>query len=343
MRMAAAIDRYVADQFADGRFTSPVTEEGYRYTLAAHADDCANRDPRYTDRNDVMRTLARWQHPNSRRLKRAHLISFYDWLLETGERIDNPARQTRRPRKQPTRVQRLTLDEVVALSDAVRTNRERRLVDLGLFAGLRASELTGLQGRHFRRPGWVWVSPDVGKGGKGRYVPVCEQLAATWWEIATRVGDDEFVLQAVVEGQYVSARKRVPVPSRPMSYRALHQLVGRLGVRAGISHPVHPHLLRHAFGERVANFTGDIRIAQAALGHADITATQVYTGAPSLDQLAEAFRGFGYRAPVTASAGLVVPGGRLHEQSAGSALEGLLSVLWCRPGLRAIARGMVAS
>lgn len=336
MRMTTEIDRYVAEQWADGRFASPATEQSYRYTLSAHAEDCANRDPRFTDRDDVIRTLARWQHPNSRRLKRAHLISFYSWLMENGERKDNPARQTRRPRKRPTRVKRLTLNEVMALSDAVRTNRERRLVDLGLFAGLRASELTGMQGRHFRRPGFVWVSPDIGKGGKERYVPVCEQLGSTWWEIAQKVGDDEYVLQAVVEGQYSRARKRLPDPSRPMSYRALHQLVGRLGARAGVSHPVHPHLLRHAFGERVANYCGDIRIAQAVLGHDDLSATQIYTGKPSLDQLAEAFRGFGYRAE-----GASVPLAAVYTQeSAGSALSGVLRALWLNQGLRRVAREM---
>ena len=52
--------------------------------------------------------------------------------------------------------------------DAARGIRERRAISLGLCAGLRNAELRGLQGRHFERPGLIWVSADIAKGRRER-------------------------------------------------------------------------------------------------------------------------------------------------------------------------------
>jgi site-specific recombinase XerC len=104
MRFSAAVDAYVDDMRLQGRMNSPATERDYRSTLNAHGEDVGNRDPRYVGRDDVKRTWARWPHPSSRRKNRAILVSFYDWLVEEGERPANPARQTRRPKARPTSV-----------------------------------------------------------------------------------------------------------------------------------------------------------------------------------------------------------------------------------------------
>jgi hypothetical protein len=48
--------------------------------------------------------------------------------------------------------------------------------------------------------------------------------------------------------------------------------------------------MRHSFGDHVACIAG-IKSAQALLGHADVGTTQIYTAAPTLDELAAAIRG----------------------------------------------------
>ena len=47
--------------------------------------------------------------------------------------------------------------------------------------------------------------------------------------------------------------------------------------QAGLSTPVHPHMLRHSFASHVLQSSGDLRAVQELLGHANITTTQVYT------------------------------------------------------------------
>ena len=49
--------------------------------------------------------------------------------------------------------------------------------------------------------------------------------------------------------------------------------------------------MRHAFGDHVTRHAG-ITNAQALLGHADVGTTQMYTGAPTLDELAAAIEGY---------------------------------------------------
>ena len=353
MRFTAAIDLYVQDMWADGRFNSELTERHYRRTLGWHADDVGNRDPRTTSRDDVTVTLRRWQQPNTRSVHRAHLVSFYDWALETGIRKDNPARQTRRPRTRKPRVYRLTRDEVRAFRAAARPGRERRIVDFGVLTGLRADELLNLQGRHLRRPGWVWVSADIAKGKqKDRYVPVLAELEPTFRECAETLGDSDYVLAHRQAGRHGPNRVDVWDPSMPMRYPALRRAVVAIGRRAGIRAGVSPHMMRHAFGDHIARYAG-LKVAQFVLGHESVGTTEGYTGEPTLDEVAAALADFGFgegRLPPQDRPGtpLVVAEVRSGlecgvcgwERVCARKLAPTLAWLWLNPGFREAARGM---
>jgi len=68
-----------------------------------------------------------------------------------------------------------------------------------------------------------------------------------------------------------------------------------VGRRAGIAAPLHPHLLRHAYADHIAKHAG-VRNAQALLGHATISTTEIYLGAPTPDELKTAVEGFSFGA-----------------------------------------------
>jgi site-specific recombinase XerD len=295
MRFDVAIDEYVADMQAQGRMNSAATERDYRLVLYAHADDVDNRDPRYTGRDDVKLTLRRWLHPNSHRKNRSILISFYDWMVEEGKRPHNPARQTPRPRRRPTTTHRLSREEVTALLEAVLDERERRAIYLGVYAGLRNGELRGLRGRHFERPGFIWVSADIGKGGKERWIPVTDELAVVVDRIRLHVESDEYVLPAQRWRDPPANREKTDNLKRPSSSQALRSLVRRVADRAGISGRIYPHLLRHAFAEEMTRHAG-LRNAQHMMGHADSRTTEIYLGKPTPDELMAAIQGFTFGA-----------------------------------------------
>jgi integrase len=63
----------------------------------------------------------------------------------------------------------------------------------------------------------------------------------------------------------------------PLTPKAFHGLVERIGKRAGLSIHVHPHMLRHGCGYALANAGHDTRAIQAWLGHRNIQHTVRYT------------------------------------------------------------------
>ena len=160
--------------------------------------------------------------------------------------------------------------------------------------GARRAELLGFQGRHFRRPDLTHFSADIAKGGRERWVPVVPELAPIVGEIQ-RLDDDDYVL--------CEQRWRDPGTNRqidckrkyPTSPQVLWRLVREVGKRAGIRHPIRPHLLRHAFADYIAEAAGDVRIAQLLLGHADLGTTQTYLGQPSIERLLLAVQSLRFR------------------------------------------------
>lgn len=225
MTFGHAIDLYIKDMWAEGRITSAKTEVSYRACLNLHAEDVGNRDPRYTNRDGVKRTLRRWTNPNTQRVRRGCLVSFYDWAMQELEpgRKDNPARQTRAPRTKKPTVYRMTRQEAAAFMLAAQTQREQRIAYLGIGAGLRLQEIQGLQGRHFKRAGYIWISADIGKGGRERWIPVLVDLFPLVEDIRATVAADEYVIPA----------QRWRDPGRTQDQDGATQAAG---VEAGVPH-----------------------------------------------------------------------------------------------------------
>lgn len=63
----------------------------------------------------------------------------------------------------------------------------------------------------------------------------------------------------------------------PFTTAGFRKMVARLGVAANFDFPVHPHMLRHACGYKLANDGVDTRSLQAYLGHRNIQHTVRYT------------------------------------------------------------------
>jgi type 1 fimbriae regulatory protein FimB/type 1 fimbriae regulatory protein FimE len=63
----------------------------------------------------------------------------------------------------------------------------------------------------------------------------------------------------------------------PLTPRTVRAIVARAGIEAGLSLPVHPHMLRHSLGFKLANAGQDTRSIQLYLGHRSITHTVRYT------------------------------------------------------------------
>ena len=63
----------------------------------------------------------------------------------------------------------------------------------------------------------------------------------------------------------------------PLTTATVRKLVARAGVAAKLPFPIHPHMLRHATGYKLANDGHDTRAIQHYLGHRNIQHTVRYT------------------------------------------------------------------
>lgn len=303
MKFSSVVDSYIADMTRAGRFRSPHSELAYRTKLQRLGEQVRNRDPRTVGRQDVRTVLAHWTNPNSQRQAHAIYAAFFDWCMtEPRDRSEremickrNPARTIQRARGSQPRVYRMSRDEVVRFLDASNDRRRDRWVGhLGCCAGLRSQEIRGLQGRHFTRPGWIWVSRDIAKGDKERFVPVLADLEPVVEEILSLIPKDRYVIPGRRSAGHPTPHIMLDV-NKPTSPSAIYKQVIAIGERAGVMGRVTPHIMRHAYGDHIARYAG-LRVAQALMGHERVdTTASTYVDRVSLDELAAQVRGFSFR------------------------------------------------
>lgn len=146
--------------------------------------------------------------------------------------------------------------------------RDRAMLELMYASGLRVSELVDL--KLFNLGMNEGVLRVLGKGGKERLVPF-GQVARDWIERYLAHG------RPVILGGEQTADLFVTARGRGMSRVMFWMIVKKQAAAAGITAPLSPHTLRHAFATHLLNHGADLRAVQMLLGHADISTTTIYT------------------------------------------------------------------
>jgi integrase/recombinase XerD len=150
--------------------------------------------------------------------------------------------------------------------------RDRTMLELMYASGLRVSELVGLKTLH------VSLNESVlrilGKGSKERLVPFGQE-AGLW--LSRYLQDARPVLLDGRQSDALFVTAAGPKPGTGMSRIMFWNLVKRYALQAGITTPLSPHTLRHAFATHLLNHGADLRAVQMLLGHADISTTTIYT------------------------------------------------------------------
>jgi integrase len=160
----------------------------------------------------------------------------------------------------------LTPAEVERLMAAARKtrygHRDATMILLAFRHGLRASELCDLR--------WSEVELAAGrlhvrrvKNGSSGVHPL--------------KGDELRALRRLQREQQPSTHVFTTERGGPMTAKGFNTAMHRIGERAGMPFPVHPHMLRHATGYALANKGVDTRALQSYLGHKNIQHTVRYT------------------------------------------------------------------
>lgn len=219
------------------------------------------------------------------RRQTASLRQLYGFLVAEGRLDRDPTADLRPPRERRAAPEALTRDEVLALIGAAGTGvhprdlRDRVIVELLYASGLRVSELAGLELRHVDLEERMLLVR--GKGDKERRVPFGAAAVSA-------------VRAWLLEGRPAVARTQAAPwlllnnRGTRLSRQTIHSVVRDAGRRAGITHDVGPHALRHTFATHLLAGGCDLRVLQEMLGHASVATTQIYTHV-SADHLRETY------------------------------------------------------
>lgn len=203
--------------------------------------------------------------------KLSALRTFYRYLHQEGRMPENPMALLASPKKELRLPSFLTEDEMRRLVETPDPAtplgmRDRAILELLYAAGLRVSELAGLDMDGLNLPlreVRVW-----GKGGK-------ERVALLGAPAARAV--EEYLLQARPRLGGKGAALFVNRYGKRLTVRQFQRLVKGYAAKAGLEKRVHPHLMRHTFATHLLDGGANLRVVQELLGHASLTSTQIYT------------------------------------------------------------------
>ena len=171
------------------------------------------------------------------------------------ERIPFP----RRERKLPLIPSR---EEVKALLEAPRNLRHRTLLAILYGCGLRVAEVTQLKVSDIDSARNV-LRVRHGKGRKDRQT----LLPAKLLELLRCYWRNQRPTDWLFPG---------PDATRPISPKAVFLACRNAAQKAGLSKPIHPHSLRHAFATHLLEAGVNLRTIQILLGHANLETTARY-------------------------------------------------------------------
>lgn len=213
---------------------------------------------------------------NSIQTQLASIRLFFTFLKEKGKLSLNYAQLVNPPKGAKRLPKVVEVELLERILNYVPQNsleiRDLAICELFYSSGLRLAELAALNLKDLDLEE-ASVRILDGKGGKDRILPVGEKAKAAlecWFtkrEIISQTSSEETGEKAV----FLSQR------GRRLSTRQISTRVKELAMKAGININLHPHLLRHSMATHMLEASGDIRLVQELLGHADISTTQVYT------------------------------------------------------------------
>ena len=165
--------------------------------------------------------------------------------------------------------------------------RDRALLELLYAAGLRVSELTGLNLADMDQK--ERILRVRGKGNKERIVPYgakAQEALEKYWPVREQLLDQTYRTSGR-QGPHAE-----PIFLNYSGQRLTQRSVGRIVKKyvrmANVDLDLHPHSLRHAFATHLLADGADLRAIQELLGHQSLSTTQKYTHA-SIRQLMDIY------------------------------------------------------
>lgn len=205
--------------------------------------------------------------PTSVTRKLASLRGWFLWLLENNYTATNPILGIKQPKLTRKLPKVLNMSEIQTLLTEEMQPVEHAFFELLYAAGLRVSELVGLNIQNVDLvSGYVRC---FGKGSKERIVPIGKTAQKALKKyLKTR---DIIVRKFNLQDKKLFLKDN----GKRVSRQDVYNFIKKTGKT--IDRQISPHTIRHSFATHLLENGADLRVVQELLGHADVSTTQLYT------------------------------------------------------------------
>lgn len=227
------------------------------------------------------RTIRSWEvslmdsgcSPRTVHRKLTALRTYCKYLIRMGELDSNPMDRILKPKlnkRVPSFVDEGNINQLLedySFGEDFKGTRNRLVIDLLYQTGIRRSELVGLKTGDVDREGRSLKV--TGKRSKQRIIPLNDELVQEivhYLDLRGEVtaGSGETSLFVTEKGKAAYDK---------MIYRIAHKYLALVTTLDKKS----PHILRHTFATHMLNRGADLNAIKELLGHANLSATQIYT------------------------------------------------------------------
>jgi len=203
----------------------------------------------------------------------ASIKAFFEYLVREHQIADDPAYQLKAPKVEKHSPSILTVEEMELmlqqpLLKTPKGYRDKAMLELLYATGMRVSELVSLKVKDVNfRYGWI-VCRD---GDRERIVPFGEKAEKALLDYLEK-GRDFFLKQKESDQLFLNCS------GMTMSRQGFWKILKGYAKFAGIEKTITPRMFRHSCAAHMAANGAKLRTIQEILGHADLTATQIYAG-----------------------------------------------------------------
>ena len=257
-------------------------------TIRAYGDDLrqffsfCDLDTEQSNLSEVShRTIRTWlsslmdtgHTPRTVNRKLSSLRSYFKYLAKQGVLTKDPLAKVIAPKMTKKLPVFLNTSEVNRMIDDIEFPegfcgiRDLLILELFYFTGIRVSELTGLLVKNVNLSGNTIKV--MGKGAKERIIPMHPELKPLLVEYLNQ--KEELYPSNLISTLIVTNSGGQPYT------QMLYRIVNRYMSMVTSLEKKSPHVLRHTFATHLLNQGADINAIKELLGHADLSATQVYT------------------------------------------------------------------
>ncbi|MBM3993702.1 MAG: tyrosine recombinase XerC [Planctomycetes bacterium] len=208
----------------------------------------------------------------------AAVRTWFKFLCRQGSVSANPAEGLRAPRQDKKLPHFLSVKALEQLLQAPPADnpfglRDRAMLEILYSAGLRVSELTGLNLADLDLDAGVATIRGKGKKERIAFLGSAALKALNTWLRARDVVLAERIGIAGKTPDAVFLNKN----ATRLTSRSVGRLLEKYLAQAGLDPRTSPHTLRHSFATHLLDNGADIRSVQELLGHSSLATTQVYT------------------------------------------------------------------